>query len=547
MVVAALSACGGGSGGDAATSTSATGTTATSATATTAAATTTAVATTTAATTDTVAVASSSAASSADTTSGDQGGDASTASAADASSDTSSASALAVKASSGAVTIATQGQTFKVVGTMSVRYGAGSAWTTKSVTDSGTCTAAFFGVSSSGLDKSCQVLLSTLGSGPVLTAGLPGAEGSTFYVFGSTDVQYGANGKFVTKALSGRATCSNAFFGTDPVPNVVKSCSRPAAASTTTTPPPTTSTTTSLLPVVDKTKIPAAAVGFSTARVMAANVADPSQVPVPSDIGDFRLTCDFSHMSYDDPIVAPGGVGGHLHTFFGNTGTNGNSTAASIAGSGNSTCAGGTLNRTAYWVPAVIDTTDGTPQQPIAMMAYYKQGYNYIPSAAIHPFPAGLRIVAGSSASSGPQDNTAFNCYRSDGSITTTKSIPTDCPTGATLGIGVAFPQCWDGVNLDSPDHKSHMAYPGNGCPATHPVAVTGITLNVTYKVGANGTSKWRLSSDNYDKSLPGGYSTHADWFDGWNTDTMNTWVTRCINATMDCHAYLLGDGRILY
>ena len=21
------------------------------------------------------------------------------------------------------------------------------------------------------------------------------------------------------------------------------------------------------------------------------------------------------------------------------------------------------------------------------------------------------------------------------------------------------FPQCWDGVNLDAPDHKSHMAY----------------------------------------------------------------------------------------
>ena len=379
---------------------------------------------------------------------------------------------------------------------------------------------------------------------------LPVREGSTFSSSGTVNVQFGANGHFVVRSVSGKGECTNAFFGSDPDPGVRKTCQVASSAST---PSPTTPTTptaaapTSLMPTVDKTKIPAAAVGFSGPRIMAANVADPSQNPVSSDIGDFRETCDFSHMSYDDPIVAPGSIGGHLHTFLGNTGTNANSTATSLATTGNSTCAGGTLNRTAYWVPSLIDTTDGTPQKPIGSMIYYKQGYNYIASAAIQPFPAGLRIVAGSSASSGPQDNTGFTCYKTDGTFATVKSIPTDCPAGATLGISVAFPQCWDGVNLDSPDHKSHMAYPGNGCPASHPVALTGITINVNYKVGANGTSKWRLSSDNYDHSLPGGYSTHADWFGGWDRDTLNTWTTRCINATMDCHAFLIGDGRILY
>ena len=65
-------------------------------------------------------------------------------------------------------------------------------------------------------------------------------------------------------------------------------------------------------------------------------------------------------MAFDDPIVYPGQVGkSHLHVFFGNTGANANSTAASIAGSGNSTCDGGTVNRSAYWVPALIDTRSG--------------------------------------------------------------------------------------------------------------------------------------------------------------------------------------------
>jgi hypothetical protein len=51
--------------------------------------------------------------------------------------------------------------------------------------------------------------------------------------------------------------------------------------------------------------------------------------------------------------------------------------------------------------------------------------------------------------------------------------------------------RCWDGVNLDSPDHKSHVAYPTNGpalfsgtgtggaCPSTHPVKIPQVMLEV--------------------------------------------------------------------
>ncbi|WP_309624448.1 DUF1996 domain-containing protein [Methylibium sp.] len=47
------------------------------------------------------------------------------------------------------------------------------------------------------------------------------------------------------------------------------------------------------------------------------------------------------------------------------------------------------------------------------------------------------------------------------------------CLVGDELWQGVFFPQCWDGKNLDSPDHKSHMAYPSDGgCPRSHPVAL---------------------------------------------------------------------------
>ncbi len=511
--------------------------------------------------------------------------------------------ALAVKASSQVgVRVAKENQNFLVTGTMTVRYGAGSAWITKQVTDAGSCTNDYFRKDPAfGIVKSCEVLVAdavTDTKKSVSTAGVPTVEGGTFYVFGTTSVRYGANNKWVTKDVTGRAECTNAFFGNDPFYGTVKACQLPspvttptataaaavaapavvvstptptapitvmtaALAPTTSATPASTSTLTStlttaattaatissLLPTVDKTKIPPAEAGFATDRVAAANVDAPGQVPVPSDIGDFREYCEFSHMSYDDPIVAPGSIGGHLHTFLGNTGTNAKSTAQSIAGTGNSTCAGGTLNRSSYWVPTVIDTKDGTPLKPQGSLIYYKQGYNYIPSASIKPFPAGLRMVAGNPASTGVQDGVAgFTCFKPDGTWINNTAIPTECPAGSTLTIGVSFPQCWDGVNLDSPDHRSHMAYAVIGCPSTHPVPLTHITFNINYSVTeANATARWRLSSDDYDKNRPGGYSSHADWFNGWNTGILNAWTTRCINASMDCHAFLIGDGRILY
>ena len=113
----------------------------------------------------------------------------------------------------------------------------------------------------------------------------------------------------------------------------------------------------------------------------------------------------------------------------------------------------------------------------------------------------------------------------------------------------IEFPQCWDGKNLDSPDHKSHMSDPVRGrCPSSHPVAIPAISYNIRFLIPDTGTEGWHLSSDMYDyKSKGGGMSIHGDWFDGWDRSVLNTFVSKCVNAGMDCHAYLLGDGRGLY
>lgn len=57
-------------------------------------------------------------------------------------------------------------------------------------------------------------------------------------------------------------------------------------------------------------------------------------------------------------------------------------------------------------------------------------------------------------------------------------TFPTKMCTGG-IRATIIFPTCWDGKNLDSPDHQAHMAYsPGSGalagsaCPSSHPIRV---------------------------------------------------------------------------
>jgi hypothetical protein len=300
-------------------------------------------------------------------------------------------------------------------------------------------------------------------------------------------------------------------------------------------------------PAIDISKIPLSNPGFTTDRVMATTEV----APLGGDgTGSFRDVCEYSHMKFDDPLVYPNQPGAsHLHTFFGNTIVNAYSTPDSIASTGPSSCNGGTMNRSAYWVPTLIDTSNGTPLALTAATFYYKSGYNGISPSEINPLPAGLRMFAGNPKGNSPETaGGTWSCENVPAGVQAppvSTSIP-NCPVGSDIRMNLSFPQCWDGVNLDSPDHRSHMSYTvGGRCPTTHPVAIPELSYHIIYPVKvANAPLLWRLSSDNYATNLPGGFSNHGDWINGWKSEFMNAFVKGCDQAARDCHSHLLGDGR---
>lgn len=280
----------------------------------------------------------------------------------------------------------------------------------------------------------------------------------------------------------------------------------------------------------NKDTIPSGSAG--TDKILIRNT---SEKPGAGDgTGAFRIVCGLSYMNQDDPLVFPGMRGAaHLHQFFGNTNVNYLTTPESLQTNGNSTCRGGIINRSAYWTPAMIDTADGKVLKPSQFLVYYKSSYVVSPRV-IKTVPSQLRVLS-------LAGNTTFSC---DEFYPGRKTTMFDCGAGNTMIVQIHFPQCWNGKDLDSPDHNAHMAYPsGNGCPASHPVAIPEVTYNVYYKIPSSGIARWRLSSD-IDTTKPAGYSSHADWIAAWQPEFIQGIVTNCVSKPADCHAHLLGDGR---
>lgn len=293
---------------------------------------------------------------------------------------------------------------------------------------------------------------------------------------------------------------------------------------------------------------------------------------VPDNVGAFRFICNAGQLSYDDPIVYPGQPGkSHLHQFFGNTLANASSTYASLRTSGDSTC-NNHLNRSAYWMPAMLNGK-GQVVRPDQVSIYYKRRPANDPECARQgracvEIPRGLRFIFGFDMLNHSAPKTGGGYFNCDGPTGVSGRYPTivaaakNCPIGNKLGAVINAPDCWDGKNLDSPNHRSHVAYPSRGnwgylkCPATHPYIIPTFTLGAWYRVDETldrsgiwdgKFNSWHLSSD----EMPGmamapGTTFHTDWFGAWDDTILKMWHDNCINKLLNCSGGDLGNGKQL-
>jgi hypothetical protein len=231
-----------------------------------------------------------------------------------------------------------------------------------------------------------------------------------------------------------------------------------------------------------------------------------------------------------DPIINPDCLSDHVHTFYGANKLRPETSYEDLrnaGGAADGSSGNVAENLSLYWHPAVyeIDPDTGIHRLVTIDMASTYYIWNTGQATA---FPDGFKMVAGfggvPEARAQAECVAPFPCERDNCESDDTSFFPaTGC---GELEASMAFPTCWDGVNIDSEDHMSHVAYDMNGgsfdgeCPDTHPVKLPEIQFFfriLEYKGGpyrfADGTSFY-----------------HADYFSGWNQDELQAVLDTCVN-----------------
>jgi hypothetical protein len=249
----------------------------------------------------------------------------------------------------------------------------------------------------------------------------------------------------------------------------------------------------------------------------------------PARAQSFIIECKPSHFVADDPIVFPGVAGAsHMHEFFGNTSTNASSTYATMTGKPTSCLVAG--DTAGYWAPTLLNSA-GQRIPPRRIVVYYRDRPQE--SRTVTPFPPDFRMIAGS-----PQVGVAgFNC---DGIPLFSTSL-IDCTGYPTpyVRASIVFPNCGQldasgNIVTDSPDHRSHVAYPISarlGCPASHPVQLPHVKLNIRFNVANCIAAGCYLSSDMGRACVVKGCSLHADFWNTWNQQALIDLVRTKLNS----------------
>jgi hypothetical protein len=241
-------------------------------------------------------------------------------------------------------------------------------------------------------------------------------------------------------------------------------------------------------------------------------------------VPEFHTDCGVSNEAPDDPIVLPGLSGAsHMHTFFGPK-IDAFTTTDKLFSAPNTCNAPG--DTSAYWVPQL--QKNGQPVPIKSMRIYY--GSRVKDPSAVKPFPPGLVMVEGDAKRQVATPKGAGNQFWCAGSAETGRSADGNWPTcapGGNMIFQLVFKDCWDGKNVDSPDHKSHMGDPVNGvCTGKYPVAVPDLSFMVNYN---------SLGGDGLALSSGMASSMHGDFMNGWDPAHLGDLVKTCLNQNAKC------------
>ncbi|MFJ9626415.1 DUF1996 domain-containing protein [Streptomyces sp. NPDC101175] len=258
----------------------------------------------------------------------------------------------------------------------------------------------------------------------------------------------------------------------------------------------------------------------------------------------------------DNVIVAPGVSNGahHFHDYIGNQSNNAFASDQDLANADTS-CENPGDKSTYYW--PVLRLQNGKQERDADKPGGGTEGnsgeivtakqvtltFEGNPQSKVVAMPRLLRIITGDAKAfvNGPANaNASWSCTGFEDRQLKDK-YPL-CPAGSDVVRTFKFQSCWDGRNIDSANHRTHVAFEAadGACPAGFE-AIPQLVQRIVYAVDApslqdGGKTTPLFAVDSFPEQQHKPVTDHGDFINVFDEGLMNDMVT-CINNGEKCGA----------
>ncbi|MFF8012785.1 DUF1996 domain-containing protein [Streptomyces sp. NPDC007929] len=275
--------------------------------------------------------------------------------------------------------------------------------------------------------------------------------------------------------------------------------------------------------------------------------------------GSFATSCGVNEnglFNSDNIIAAPGVTNGahHFHDYVGNQGNNAFASDQDLAKAGTSCEDQG--DKSSYYWP-VIRLQNGTQEQDAQKPGGGIEGnageivtpkqvtLTFVgnPREKVTAMPRLLRIITGDAKSfvNGPANaNASWSCTGFEDRQLKDK-YPL-CPQGSDVVRTFKFQSCWDGRNIDSANHRTHVAFTDDAgnCPSGFR-PIPQLVQRIVYDIDApslqdGGRTTPLFAVDSFPEQLHKPITDHGDFINIFDEDLMGEMVD-CINEGRKCGA----------
>ncbi|AVH59132.1 MULTISPECIES: DUF1996 domain-containing protein [Streptomyces] len=287
------------------------------------------------------------------------------------------------------------------------------------------------------------------------------------------------------------------------------------------------------------------------------NVARKPRTRDGGSSGTFTSSCGVNEnkkFNTDNVIVAPGVTNGahHLHDYVGNQANDAFANNDTFAAAETS-CANQGDKSSYYWPVVRIQNgtqdfdqnNDGGGKEgnvgEIQQVEQAQIKFVGNPKSKVVAMPKFLRIITGDAKTTTnglANANAHWSCTGFENKVQLTEQYPI-CPEGSNVVRLFSFQSCWDGQNIDSANHRTHVAFAdAAGNCANGFKAIPQLTMRLVYDFEAptleNGQVKNAYAVDGFPEQLHKPATDHDDFINVFSERLMNKMVN-CINTGQRC------------